>query len=130
MEQRKPDTTDDSGSTGRRAGVGDAGKSKDSGQDHYGQTGYGQGGYDKGAEGDPSTDYQRSDDGLKEMLMERLQEDPDIDDSDVTIIVQGGVITLEGTVDSPRTRSTIESVADQLGIRSVQNNLRVQEPGA
>jgi len=77
-------------------------------------------------DGDPSTDYQRSDDGLKEMLMERLHEDPEIDDSDVTVIVQGGVITLEGTVDSPRTSRTIENVAEQLGIRAVQNNLRVE----
>lgn len=129
MDKRKPDTTDESGSTGRRTGVGAATSSGDTGQDHYGQTGYGQGGYDKGPEGEPPADYHSSDDGLKELLMERLHEDPDIDDSDVTVIVQGGVITLEGTVDNPRTRSTIENVADQIGIRSVQNNLRVLEPG-
>lgn len=124
MEKQKPDTTDDSGSAGRRAVTGEAARPADTGQDHYGQTGYGQGGYGQGNEGEP--DYLRSDDGLKERLLERLHEDPDIDESGVTVIVQGGVITLEGTVDSSRTRSTIENVAEQLGTLAVRNNLRVQ----
>ena len=60
--------------------------------------------------------YQRSDDRLKEMLCERLHEDPDIDASDVSVDVQGGRVVFEGTVDSRRTKNLIEDV---------QNNLRV-----
>ena len=128
MAKQKPGTTEDSGSAGRQAGFGDAESPADTGQGHYGQTGYGEGGYGKGPDADPSDDYQHSDDGLKEMLLERLHEDPAIDESHITVIVQGGVITLEGTVDSPHSRSAVENVAEQLGIRAVHNNLRVEKP--
>jgi hypothetical protein len=55
------DTNDDSGSAGRRAGVGhpahtDAdqpGKGKNAGQGKYGQSGYGQGGYGQDKNGQP-----------------------------------------------------------------------------
>ncbi len=73
--------------------------------------------------------YQRSDERIKELLCERLSEDPDIDPSDVTITVVGGTITLEGTVDSRQTKNAIEDVADQFGLQDVQNNLRVQRQG-
>ena len=73
--------------------------------------------------------YQRSDERIKEMLCERLSEDPDIDPSDVTITVAGGMITLEGTVDSRQTKNAIEDIADQFGMQDVQNNLRVQRQG-
>jgi hypothetical protein len=70
--------------------------------------------------------YQRSDDRLKEMICERLRDDPHIDPSDVTINVQGGKITLDGTVDSRQTKNNIEDIAEQFGVQEVQNNLRVQ----
>ena len=62
------------------------------------------------------------------MLCERLHDDPEIDASEVTVSVQGGTITLEGTVDSRRTNA-IEDVAEQIGSQDVQNNLRVQKAG-
>jgi BON domain-containing protein len=70
--------------------------------------------------------YQRSDERIKEMLCERLRDDPAIDPSEVTITVQGGVITLEGTVDSRQTKNAIEEIAEQFGTQDVQSNLRVQ----
>jgi hypothetical protein len=70
--------------------------------------------------------YQRSDDRIKELICERLHDDPHIDPSDVTISVQGGKVTLEGTVDSRQTKNAIEDVAEQFGTQEVQNNLRVQ----
>jgi osmotically-inducible protein OsmY len=73
--------------------------------------------------------YQRSDERVKEMLCERLHDDPEIDASEVTVSVQGGKITLEGTVDSRRTKNAIEDVAEQMGSQDVQNNLRVQKAG-
>ena len=75
--------------------------------------------------------YQRSDERIKEMVCERLRDDPSIDPSDVSITVQGGKITLEGTVDSRQTKNSIEEIAEQFGSQEVQNNLRVQrtQPG-
>jgi osmotically-inducible protein OsmY len=49
----------------------------------------------KGPKGD-----QHSDERIKEMVCERLQENPDIDPSDVTVNVCAGKVTLIGTVDS------------------------------
>jgi len=87
----------------------------------YGATGQGQH-RGKGPKG-----YQRSDERTKELLCERLREDPHIDPSEVTITVQGGKITLEGTVDSRQTKNAIEEVAEQFGTQDVQNNLRIQK---
>jgi len=70
--------------------------------------------------------YQRSDDRMKEMLCERLHDDPEIDAGEVTVSVQGGKVTLDGTVDSRRTKNAIEDVAEQI-CQDVQNNLRVQK---
>ena len=73
--------------------------------------------------------YQRSDDRLKEMICERLRDDPHIDASDVTVTVQSSRVTLEGSVDSRHTKNLIEDVAEQFGVDDVQNNLRVQRWG-
>jgi osmotically-inducible protein OsmY len=71
--------------------------------------------------------YQRSDERLKELISERLREDPHIDPSEVTVSVQGGKITLDGTVDSRHAKNAIEDIAEQFGVEDVQNNLRVQK---
>jgi osmotically-inducible protein OsmY len=73
--------------------------------------------------------FQRSDERIKELLCERLHDDPHIDASEITVTVQGGRITLEGTVDSRRTKNAVEDVAEQCGVQDVQNNLRVQRFG-
>jgi osmotically-inducible protein OsmY len=69
--------------------------------------------------------YQRSDERLKEMICERLREDPEIDASEVTVTVLSGTVTFEGTVDSRRVKNAIEDIAEQLDATHVQNNLRV-----
>jgi osmotically-inducible protein OsmY len=98
------------------------------GSQGYGSQGFGQRGmgqhHGKGPKG-----YQRSDERTKELLCERLRDDPEIDPSEVTITVQGGKITLEGTVDSRQTKNAIEEIADQFGTQDVQNNLRIQRQG-
>jgi osmotically-inducible protein OsmY len=96
------------------------------GRGQYGSQQFGQQGqhHGKGPKG-----YQRSDERIKELLCERLREDPEIDPSEVTITVQGGKITLEGTVDSRQTKNAIEEAAEQFGVTDVQNNLRVQRAG-
>lgn len=73
--------------------------------------------------------YQRSDERLRELLCERLREDPNIDATDVSVNVESGRVMFEGTVDSRHTKNLIEDVADQFGVEDVQNNLRVVRPG-
>ncbi len=87
-------------------------------QNYGGQTGQHRG---KGPKG-----YQRTDERLKELICERLRDDPEIDPSEVTITVQGGKVTLEGMVESRHAKNAIEDVAEQFGVQEVQNNLRVQ----
>ena len=73
--------------------------------------------------------FQRSDERIKELLCERLHDDPYIDASEVSVTVQGSKITLEGTVDSRQTKNAVEDVAEQFGVQDIQNNLRVQKAG-
>jgi osmotically-inducible protein OsmY len=73
--------------------------------------------------------YRRGDDQLREMLRERLRDDPNIDASGVSVSVTGGRVTLEGTVGSHATSILIEDVAEQFGVDDVTNNLRVRRPG-
>ncbi len=102
------------------------------GGQQWGQ-GQGQGGQGRGMHhGKGPKGYQRSDDRLKELICERLREDPEIDPSEVTLSVQGGKVTLDGTVDSRHAKNAIEDIAEQFGVQEVQNNLRVQrasQPG-
>jgi osmotically-inducible protein OsmY len=90
-----------------------------------GQFGRGQGQH----RGKGPKNYQRSDERIKEMICERLREDPEIDASEVTVNVQGGKVTFDGTVDSRHVKMEVEDIADQLGVQEVQNNLRVQRQG-
>jgi osmotically-inducible protein OsmY len=70
--------------------------------------------------------YARSDERLKEMLSERLMEDPAIDASEVSIQVSGQTVTLDGTVDSRRTKYDIEQCAEDLGATDIVNNIKVR----
>jgi len=70
--------------------------------------------------------YQRSDERVKEMISERLRDDPHVDASEITVTVSGGKVTLEGTVDSRQAKNSAEDIAEQCGCEHVQNNLRVQ----
>jgi osmotically-inducible protein OsmY len=78
-----------------------------------------------GSRGKPPKGYQRSDDRLRELICERLMEDGRIDASEVEIEVQGGRVTLNGSVDSRMAKYQIEDVIEQFGVDDVQNNLRV-----
>jgi osmotically-inducible protein OsmY len=69
--------------------------------------------------------YQRTDDRLRELICERLTEDPEIDPGDVSITVASSRVTLEGSVDSRRTKNAIEDIVEQFDVSDVQNNLRV-----
>lgn len=69
--------------------------------------------------------FQRSDDRLREQVVERLME-TDIELRDVECNVKDGVVTLTGTVGSRRCRHEIENIADSVwGVKEVNNNVRV-----
>lgn len=71
--------------------------------------------------------YQRSDDRLKEMICERLTDDPAIDASNITIDVTGQCVKLTGTVDDRSTKYEIEELVENFGgVKDIDNQLRVQ----
>jgi BON domain len=71
--------------------------------------------------------YERSDERLKELICERLTDDPRIDASDVTVEVSQRVVKLRGTVDDRRTKYEIEELVERCGgVRDIDNQLRTQ----
>ena len=73
--------------------------------------------------------YRRSDERLRELVSERLEDHEAIDASDMEVEVRDGVVTLTGTIDSRRTKRLAEDVAlITTGVRDVQNALKI-DPG-
>ncbi|HEU5059376.1 MAG TPA: BON domain-containing protein [Kofleriaceae bacterium] len=71
--------------------------------------------------------YRRSDERIREDICDRLTEDHDIDASDIDIKVEGGEVTLEGTVEERRLKWLAEEIASRCsGVVDVHNHLRVQ----
>jgi osmotically-inducible protein OsmY len=71
--------------------------------------------------------YTRSDERIREDVCDRLSDDWRIDASDIEVQVQGGEVTLTGTVDDRQLKRRAEDVAEEIsGVRNVQNNLRIQ----
>ena len=74
--------------------------------------------------------YQRSDDRILDDVCERLARHPWIDPSDVEVGVEGGEVTLRGSVDSRSAKRLLEDVAESVwGVREVHNQVRVAAPG-
>ncbi len=70
--------------------------------------------------------YQRSDERIREDVCERLTMDHDIDASELEVDVQGGVVTLNGSVNERHAKRLAEDIADSVrGVKDVQNNIRV-----
>ena len=71
--------------------------------------------------------WQRSDDRLREDVNEALARHPGIDASDIEVRVQGGEVTLTGTVNDRQTKRQAEEVAERVfGAKDVQNQIRVK----
>jgi osmotically-inducible protein OsmY len=76
--------------------------------------------------------YRRSDERLKEIICERLTDDPFIDASNIRIDVSGGEVTLQGSVLVRQQKYAAEDlVADVAGVTEIHNELSVgvDEPG-
>jgi osmotically-inducible protein OsmY len=70
-----------------------------------------------------------SDRVLWAVIVERLEDERRLDLRDVEVVVEGGEVTLNGTVRRKDDKRRIEDIADIDGVRHVQNNLRVREGG-
>jgi hypothetical protein len=71
--------------------------------------------------------YRRSDERIRELVCERLTEDPTIDASDVEIEVSNGEVTLSGFVSDRRAKWWAEELAHRSnGYGEVHNRLRVR----
>lgn len=126
-------------------GVGEDDRQWPSGR-HGHQLGYGGGGSDLSLQGrgygrniwrDHETEgphrgrgprgWQRSDDHLREEACERLAESGWVDATEIDVRVEQCEITLEGTVDSRRSKRLAEDVVERVsGVRDVHNRLRIQ----
>jgi hypothetical protein len=70
--------------------------------------------------------YRRSDERIRETVSERLEDDHDVDASDIEVRVADGVVTLTGTVRDRWQKRRAEDIVETLGgVRDVQNELRL-----
>lgn len=73
------------------------------------------------------SNWQRSDQRVYEEVCECLTEDDALDASDIEVRVEGGIVTLTGTVDSRKDKRYAEDLAERIsGVRDVHNQLLVQ----
>lgn len=71
--------------------------------------------------------YTRSDDRIREDVSDRLMEHPDIDASEIEVMVSSGEVTLSGKVDRRQAKRLAEDIAeDVLGVKDVSNKIRVE----
>lgn len=74
------------------------------------------------------SNYTRSDERILEDACDRLTQDRGVDASAIQVTVQGGEVTLDGTVGDRQQKQRAEDVIDDLsGVKHAQNNLRVQQ---
>ena len=71
--------------------------------------------------------YARSDDRIRDEICDLLTADPDVDATEITVLVQQGEVTLSGTVGDRRQKRAAEDLADGVpGVGQVHNHLRVE----
>jgi osmotically-inducible protein OsmY len=75
--------------------------------------------------------YERSDERLREIICERLTDDPYIDASDVSVDVANKKVTLTGFVNNRRTRYEVEELIERnTNVRDIDNQLRIRDQHA
>jgi hypothetical protein len=95
------------------------------GTERYGWTSENRGGYS----GRGPKDYTRTDERIREDVCERLSWDDEVDATDVSVRVQNGEVTLEGTVETRHMKRRAEDLADDVsGVVDVHNTIRVKKP--
>lgn len=74
------------------------------------------------------SNYTRSDDRIREDVNDNLTDDWAVDARNVTVAVNNGEVTLDGTVATRLQKRRAEDCAEEVsGVKNVQNNLRVQD---
>jgi osmotically-inducible protein OsmY len=69
----------------------------------------------------------KSDESLRQEIREILTADPELEAVDIEVEVEGGAVTLRGTVVDPDARLLAEELVESLaGVREVHNRLRVE----
>ena len=90
----------------------------------FGREGYGESGAHRGK---GPKGYTRSDERLKEVICEKLTDDPMIDASEIDIEVTGQIVKLTGTVDDRSTKYEVEELIERCGgVKDIDNQLRVR----
>ncbi|MET0985203.1 MAG: BON domain-containing protein [Steroidobacteraceae bacterium] len=75
--------------------------------------------------------YERSDERLKEIICERLMDDPNIDAGEITVEVRNREVTLDGIVEDRRVKYEVEELIERCGgVKDVKNQLRVRARGS
>lgn len=70
--------------------------------------------------------YRRSDERIREDINDRLTDDSWLDASNIEVAVEGGEVTLSGSVDSRQAKRRAEDLAERVsGVEDVQNNIKV-----
>jgi osmotically-inducible protein OsmY len=73
--------------------------------------------------------YRRADERIREEVCDWLTEDPRIDASDIEVEVREGEVTLAGSVRTREEKRFTEDVVERvMGVREVNNNLKVRPP--
>lgn len=73
--------------------------------------------------------YVRSDERIREEICEELTRSSDIDPRRMTVAVEAGEVSLEGTVEDALSRSLVEEIAGRCaGVKRVHNRLRFERP--
>lgn len=72
--------------------------------------------------------YVRTDERIREDVCDRLSWDDEVDATDVTVRVQNGEVTLEGSVETRHMKRLAEDLAEGVsGVTDVHNTLRVKK---
>ena len=86
--------------------------------------GYGQRGrhFGRGPKG-----YRRSDERIREDVNEELTRHPDIDATEIEVLVENGEVTLVGAVEERRDKRLAEDIVERIsGVNEVHNQLRAR----
>jgi osmotically-inducible protein OsmY len=71
--------------------------------------------------------YRRSDESIREDVNEHLTRNPQLDASDIEVVVDNGEVTLHGEVADRHAKHLAEDIADDVsGVSDVHNHLKVR----
>ena len=69
----------------------------------------------------------KTDDSLAQEIHEILTSDPELDSTDIEVVVEGGAVTLSGEVEHPDAKFLAEELTESVsGVRLVHNRLVVR----